>query len=246
MDTTDIHEVGEYTLTVSNGTCTANAVVTIGMPDISLDVDTYYLEDSVILAITASNLTGTPAETTIKICEDSMDGLQIDMKNAGVITSQEDYLLLEEINLSDVEFDENGVKYLFIQADTRGSELNQANNCIPVAIYQNQELTDPDDSDLPEYDVTPSDGKDDEDPGENPDPITTTVTTTTTTITTTTTTTASTDDASADVTGTTTVTAVDAVKPPKTGEQGIRITVEILAAFAVLSAYGVRKKRRVR
>ena len=37
-----------------------------------------------------------------------MDGLQIDMKNAGVITSQEDYLLLEEINLSDVEFDENG------------------------------------------------------------------------------------------------------------------------------------------
>ena len=99
---------------------------------------------------------------------------------------------------------------------------------------------------MPEYDVTPSDGKDDEDPGENPDPITTTVTTTTTTITTTTTTTASTDDASADVTGTTTVTAVDAVKPPKTGEQGIRITVEILAAFAVLSAYGVRKKRRVR
>ena len=141
-----------------------------------------------------------------------------------------------------MEFDENGVKYLFIQADTRGSELNQANNCIPVAIYQSQELTDPDDSDLPEYDVTPSDGKDDEDPGENPDPIITTVTTTTTT----TTTTASTDDASADVTGTTTVTAVDAVKPPKTGEQGIRITVEILAALAILSAYGVRKKRRVR
>lgn len=239
IDVTGLQEAGAYELRVTDGTCTAGTLVTVGMPDIALDVETYYLEDSVILAITAFNLTGTPVETTIKICEDAEDGLQIDMKNAGVIANDADYLLLEEISLTDMEFDETGVKLLFVQADTRSPELTLANNKVPVAIYRDQELTDPDDTGLPEYDVTPA-ASGEEDPA-----ATTTVTTTTTT--------AAGTDASGSETVTTstqtvTTAAADApAAPPKTGEQGVQVAVEVVAVFAAAAACcGARKKRRAK
>ncbi len=242
VDTTGIAEVTDYTLTLTDGVYTVTDVVTVGKPDIALEVESYYVGDQVILAIKASNLTETPAEAAIKIREDSADGLQIDMKNAGVITNEEDYLLLEQINLSDIEFNESGAKYFFINAETLSDEITDTNNAAIVAVYKaDEEPENTDDSDLTVYDVTDTDAETDDTANADEE----TAATTTTIETTTTTTTASSETT---VVTTTTTTSAAASKSssansPKTGDIGTKAAAGMIFAIAAAAALARVKKK---
>lgn len=217
VDIKGITSATDFDLVVTDGIHLANTKVTLGKPDIALNVETYYDDDSVVLAIKASNLTNSPAEAALKIYEDSLDGVQIEMKNAGVINNEEDYLLLEQINFSEIKFNEDGVKHLFIKADTIGDELNLANNTVAVAIYKPDDAPDGDESGMVAVDVTDTEG----DNSEGSDATTTTTTTTTTTASTT----------------------KSTEKSPNTGDNGMNTVAVFFAALSV-AAGGLLKKKR--
>lgn len=234
INTDGINAVTDYDLIVSDDKYTAKTTVTLGKPDIALSVETYYNDDNVVLAVKASNLTATPVEAAIKICEDSVDGLQIEMKNAGVIDSNEDYVLLEQINMNDIDFNEDGVKYLFINADTLGVEETKANNSVIVVIYKQDEASDEDVSALAEIDVTDTDSEGEANVAE----------TTTTTAVTTTVSTSVTSAKTTESTAKTTTTASDkSANSPKTGDFGTNAVGILFVAIAASGVCIMKRKK---
>lgn len=152
-NTASLKEKTEFTMTVSDDKYSSNAPLVLGKPDISVEVETYYVEDSITMAINVSNLTGTPTKAAIKITEDAVDGMQLDVKNAGIISNEEGYLMLEKIDISEIDFNENGAKYYYIQVEADGEEASTANNEVMVAVYAPEPAYKPAETSV-EYDAT--------------------------------------------------------------------------------------------
>lgn len=155
INASKVTKVTEFTFSVSDDDVTADTNVTVGKTDISVNVESYYVDNDVILAIKLSNNSNTPANAAVRIIEDSEDGIQLDVKNAGVLSADEDYLILENISMDNIDFDENGVKYFFVKAESLEADADNTNNVVAVAVYKNEDQPVDGDPDITEeIDVT--------------------------------------------------------------------------------------------
>lgn len=117
--------------------------ITLGLVDVSLELDAYDLGDSIVFALTASNESNTPANCAIRIVEDSPDGIVIDVKNIGKVTNDENVQYVYEIDKTQVKFGESDYKTYFFKIESNEEDWNNKDNELFYVVSRN-----PDESDI--------------------------------------------------------------------------------------------------
>lgn len=115
--------------------------VTVGHVDVSLALQQHIVGDNVILSATVTNQSSIPANTAISIMEDSREGIVLDMKNIGVLTTEEGYVYLYSIDRSAIDFGDEDHKYYYVVVDTLEDDWNEFDNYEVIALYPEQEKT---------------------------------------------------------------------------------------------------------
>ena len=107
---------------------------TIGYTDVKVKVKTYEIGDQIIIDATVSNASAIPANAAISIIEDREDGIVLDMKNIGLITSEEDYLYRYSVDKNNINYNGERYKSYYIKVDCLEEERIKANNVESVVI----------------------------------------------------------------------------------------------------------------
>ena len=108
----------------------------LGCPDVSLSVSQYKINNKLLIASRAANGSNTPVNAAISIAENLLDGVTLDMQNIGLLDNKTEYIYNYEINLDDVNFNEDGVKYYYVKVDTLENDFNPYDNYYVIPVYK--------------------------------------------------------------------------------------------------------------
>ncbi|MEH7250557.1 Ig-like domain-containing protein [Neobacillus niacini] len=103
-------------------------VITLGLTNVSLTLEQYRLDDKIIVTANVANHSAIPANVAIKVMEDSMDGLVLDVKDIGKLDNNTDYVYVYSIDLNNVNFNANDSKYYYFKIETLETDLNEYDN----------------------------------------------------------------------------------------------------------------------
>lgn len=112
--------------------------LTLGLTNVSMEIKHYHLDDQIIVTATVANHSDTPTDVAIKIIEDSLDGLVLDMKNIGRLDNENDYVYIYAIDLDHVNYNEENSKYYYFEIETSAANLNEANETDLLVIYDEE------------------------------------------------------------------------------------------------------------
>lgn len=143
LDLSDITEETNLKVTVlsDNDTDVSNDTtnINIGYVNVKLDIESYDLGDKVLLYAKVSNDSQIPANTTIRIVEDTPDGIAAETKNIGRLTNENDYVYLYKIDKNEIQYNGNDYKHYYIIADTLEEDLDISDNTEVIAVYPDEE-----------------------------------------------------------------------------------------------------------
>lgn len=115
--------------------------VTLGKVDISLEMETYERDDSVIFVCNIANESKTNANVALSMIEDSANGIVLDVKNIGIVDNKEYVQYVYSVDKTKINFDENGNKLYFFKIESLEEDLNDVDNNLSYMVQQ-----DPDDT----------------------------------------------------------------------------------------------------
>ncbi len=139
MDLSDLAAYTDLEFCVSavdeEDTTDNTAIEGVGHVDVSLKLTQYMVDNQLILAAEVSNTSAITANTAISIIEDSMDGIVLDMKNIGTLTTASSYVYLYSIDTTAINFNGADQKYYYIVVNTLEEDLNTHDNTEVIAVY---------------------------------------------------------------------------------------------------------------
>lgn len=112
--------------------------VSIGYIDLKLEVTEYEVGNEIILSAKVSNISDIPANAAISIMEDKEDGIVLDMKNIGLITSENDFVYIYSIDKDKIKYNGERYKSYYITVTGRENELYLTNNTEWIVIDSNE------------------------------------------------------------------------------------------------------------
>ena len=132
LDISSVSALTEATvsvLPVSDSDSSNNtAQITLGYSDVALALDAYEQNDSILFALTVSNHSPIASDVAISIKEDNLDGIVLDVKNLGTITSEECIQYLYALDKTKIDFGENTVKNYIFALDSLTNDWNDSDN----------------------------------------------------------------------------------------------------------------------
>ena len=119
--------------------------ITLGKTDVSLKLDAYEQDDQFLFVLTASNHSNVDANAALSIMEDSLDGVVLNMKNIGVVSSDENVQYLYSIDRSKIDFAGEDSKVYFFSLSALENDWNEYDNiCTYMIKAPNDAVVDPD------------------------------------------------------------------------------------------------------
>ncbi|MEH7223246.1 Ig-like domain-containing protein [Bacillus sp. JJ1566] len=114
-------------------------VITLGLTNVSLTLQQHRLDDKIIVTANVSNHSATPANVAIKVMEDSIDGLVLDVKDIGKLKNDTDYVYVYSIDLNNVNFNNSDSKQYYFKIETLETDLNEYDNSDMVVVFDEKE-----------------------------------------------------------------------------------------------------------
>jgi uncharacterized protein YjdB len=143
IDVSNVLKETDFTVTVlseDESDATNNTdQMTLGKGDVSLSLSQYRVDNKLIVVANVSNNSTIPANTAIRVIEDSEDGIVLDVKNIGSLTKETDYKYIYSIDLDKVDFASADSKNYHFKIDTLGTDLNPYDNSDIVVVYNEKE-----------------------------------------------------------------------------------------------------------
>ncbi|SFB13347.1 fibronectin type 3 domain-containing protein [Acetitomaculum ruminis DSM 5522] len=107
--------------------------ITLGYPDLSLDVEECYINNEIDVYATINNLTQIPANATLSVYEDSIDGKLFYQKNLESVTKENSNLISFSIDRSSMEVTP-GQQKLYVIKVTTENEIAQGDNTYDLLV----------------------------------------------------------------------------------------------------------------
>jgi len=102
--------------------------VALGHVDVALGVDVYEREEEMLFLFTVQNSSPYEANVALSIMEDSFDGIVLDVKNMGMVNSEEVVQYLYSVDREKIDFGESDYKTYFFQVDALETDSCAENN----------------------------------------------------------------------------------------------------------------------
>lgn len=130
----------EVTLTAFEDEDPENDCQTVGLGqvDVSLAYDVYHREEQVLFVFSASNASPIPANVTLHICENSLNGTQIGTIDMGQVTNDETVQHTYSIDLADISA--GGMKHYFFRLSMDETDWNEFDNYDSYTVSRMREI----------------------------------------------------------------------------------------------------------
>lgn len=102
--------------------------ITLAQVDISLNYMTYERGDELVFALTVANDAPTPANVALSVFEDQLDGIRLDVKNLGEVTSDNAVQYLYAVDRTKIDFGDRGSKSYFFRLSSLEEDWNDSDN----------------------------------------------------------------------------------------------------------------------
>jgi len=113
-----------------------NAAIQLGEVDVAISLTQYHVDDTVLVVAQINNDSATPANVTVNVIEDSLNGNVIRTENLGITNQFEGRLFTHRINLNDIDFGDGNSKAIFFKVETSEPNYSEFKNYEIIIVYK--------------------------------------------------------------------------------------------------------------